>query len=157
MSAIEDRKRTFLSEAELKAIQCLIGMPQGTPTANVPEITPHSRFDDFQPVVKWLPESPLDDGKLVCIDFGTSFSKAYASEGNDPDEAPELIGILLSPDAEGSSRYLLPSELLIHQGGVHFGISARKVFDDIAAEQDQFIDNPKQYMTLSKDVSNLVL
>lgn len=153
--ASSDRRSTFLSEAELKAVRCLIGMQQEIPPANLPEITPISRFDDFQPVVKWLPESPLDDGKLVCIDFGTSFSKAYASDGDDPEEAPELIGILLSPDAVGSSRYLLPSELLIHHGWVHFGISARKVFDDIAAEQDQLIDNPKQYMTLSRDVSNL--
>jgi hypothetical protein len=153
--AASDRKQTFLSEAELRAVKCLIGLQQELPAVNVPETTIGSQLDDFQPVVKWLPDGPPDEEKLVCIDFGTSFSKAYASDGDDPDEAPELIGILLSPDAEGSSRYLLPSELLIHQGGIHFGLSARKVFDDIAAEQDQLIDNPKQYMTLSKDVSNL--
>lgn len=152
---VADRKTTFLSEVELKAIQWLIDPQQEIPTINTPKTTLSSQVEDSQPVIKWLPEGPLDDEKIVCIDFGTSFSKAYASIGNDPDEAPRLIGILLSPEAEGSSRYLLPSELLIHRGSVHFGLSARKFFDDIAAEQDQLIDNPKQYMTLSKDVSNL--
>lgn len=153
--AATDRKNTFLSEAELKAIHCLIGLHEELPLDDAPVVGPVSKRDDFQPVVKWLPESTPDNEKLVCIDFGTSFSKAYASQGDDPEEAPKLIDIALSPDAEGFARYLMPSELLIHQGDIHFGRSARKIFDDIAAEQDQLIDNPKQYMTLSKDVSNL--
>lgn len=153
--AASDRKNTFLSEAELKAVQFLIGGQQEVPAYDAPQIEPVSLVEGFLPTVKWLPDSLSDDARLVCIDFGTSFSKAYASEGDDPDEAPELIDIALSPDAEGSARYLMPSELLIHRGEIFFGRSARKVFDDIAAEQDQLIDNPKQYMTLSKDVSNL--
>ena len=153
--ASSDRKNTFLSEAELKAVQFLIGVQQKVPAEDAHRIEPVSSTDGFQPLVKWLPETPSDDDRLVCIDFGTSFSKAYASEGDDPEEAPELIDIALSPDAEGSTRYLMPSELLIHRGEIFFGRSARKVFDDIAAEQDRLIDNPKQYMTLSKDVSNL--
>lgn len=153
--ASEDRKKTFLSEAELKAVHCLIGLQQEQPKDDTPKIDPVSQADEFQPLVKWLPKSNPDAEKIVCIDFGTSFSKAYVSEGDDPDEAPKLIDIALSPGAEGSARYLMPSELLIHQGEVHFGRSARTIFEDIAAEQDQLIDNPKQYMTLSKDVSNL--
>ncbi len=111
--------------------------------------------DGCEPVVSWLPEIEPKDETLVCIDFGTSLSKAYASEGDDPEEAPRLIDIALSPEADGSARYLLPSELLIHQGKINFGRTARKVFDKIAAEQDRLIDNPKQYMTLSRNVSNL--
>jgi hypothetical protein len=153
--AASGRKKTFLSEAELKAVQCLIGTRQEAPAEGVPQAEPAFHHEDFEPVVRWLPEKLPDDEKLVCIDFGTSFSKAYASEGYDPEEAPELIDIALSPDAKGSARYLMPSELLINKGEIYFGRSARKVFDDIAAEQDQLIDNPKQYMTLSKDVSNL--
>lgn len=153
--AIQDRMNTFLSEAELKAIQCLIGIQQEVLADDTPQTKPTWPIDDFQPVVKWLPESLPDDDRLVCIDFGTSLSKAYASEGDDLEEAPELIDIALSPDAEGSAQYLMPSELLIHRGEIYFGRSAREVFDDIAADQDQLIDNPKQYMTLSKDVSNL--
>lgn len=150
-----DRKNTFLSEAELQAIRCLLGLQEDLPSTDMPKIELESEADDFLPIIKWLPESTPSDERLVCIDFGTSFSKAYASEGDDPDVAPELIDIALSPEAEGSARYLLPSELLIHRDEIHFGLSARKTFDDIAAEQDQLIDNPKQYMTLSKDVSNL--
>ncbi len=153
--ASSDRKNTFLSEAELKAVQFLTGVQQEAPADDAPRIETVSSTDAFQPAVKWLPEGLSDDERIVCIDFGTSFSKAYASEGNDPEESPELIDIALSPDAEGSTRYLMPSELLIHRGEIYFGRSARKVFDDIAAEQDQIIDNPKQFMTLSKDVSNL--
>lgn len=150
-----DRKGTFLSEAELKAIQFVIGEEPKRDVEEVQTAEAPDQWDDFEPIVTWLPEAEPDDAKLVCIDFGTSFSKAYASEGDDPDEAPYLIDIALSPEADGSARYLLPSELLIHQGEINFGRTARKVFDDIAAEQDRLIDNPKQYMTLSKDVSNL--
>lgn len=153
--ALENRKKTYLSEAELKAIQCLIDLQIELPSDDKLEVEAVSQLDDFQPVVKWLPENTPDAEKLVCIDFGTSFSKAHASEGDDPDEVPDLIDIALSENAEGSARFLMPSELFIHQGEIHFGRSARKIFDDIAAEQDQLIDNPKQYMTLSKDVSNL--
>lgn len=153
--AVPDRKNTFLSEAELMAIQSLIGMQQEANEDSNLQLEAPLPIDDFQPVVKWLPEKLTDDERLVCIDFGTSFSKAYASEGGDLEDAPKLIDIALSPDAEGSARYLMPSELLIHRGEIYFGRFARTVFDDIAAEQDQLIDNPKQYMTLSKDVSNL--
>lgn len=153
--AASDRKSTFLSEAELKALQYLIGIQHDVPSYDAPQAEPGSAIDGFQPVIKWLPKNLEGDERLVCIDFGTSFSKAYASEGDDPDEVPELIDIALSPEAEGSARYLMPSELLIHRGEIYFGRSARKVFHDIAAEQDQLIDSPKQYMTLSKDVSNL--
>jgi hypothetical protein len=153
--ATADRKRTFLSEVELKSIQCLIGLQEEEFLAEAPAMKAVSASDDFNPIVKWLSEIDPDHEALVCIDFGTSFSKAYASEGGDPDEAPKLIDIALSPEAAGSARYLLPSELFIHQGEIHLGRSARNIFDDTAAEQDQLIDNPKQYMTLSRDVSNL--
>ena len=110
----------------MKAIQFLIGVQQEAPADDAPRSEPTSEFDDFQPVVKWLPESRPDDEKLVCIDFGTSFSKAHASYGDDPDEIPELIDIALSPDADGSARYLMPSELLIHRGEIYFGTVGAK-------------------------------
>ena len=153
--AAANRKNTFLSEAEFKAVEFLIGQVRELVADDESGTEAPKDEEIFEPVVKWLPEPIVGEEPLVCIDFGTSYSKAFASEGDDPDEAPDLIDIALSPEAEGSAKYLLPSELLIHNGEVFFGRAARKLFDDIAAEQDRLIDNPKQYMTLSKDVSNL--
>ncbi len=161
--AQENRKSTFLSEAELDAVRFLLGerpSPEGdvgdqaddkvqaAAAATLDDVTP-------MPTVRWKAEVPEDTEMRMCLDFGTSFSKAFACEGDDPDETPKLVGIKLSRNADGNDRFLLPSELIVHERSVHFGRSARKVFNDVAAEQERLIDNPKQFITLSKDVSKL--
>ena len=154
-----DRKGTFLSEIELEAIQFIVGVkaPQMAAVVESLEANTDSEMTSDKEVfeVKWTPASAPDHETRICIDFGTSFSKAFACKGDDPLKTPELIDITLSQNAQGSEKYLLPSELLIHDGKIHFGRSARRLFEELAAEQDMLIDNPKQFMTLTKDVSNL--
>ncbi len=152
------RKGTFLSEIELEAIQFIIGV-ETSEKAQVEHVAadtdPEVALDQEVFEVKWTPTNDPDHETRICIDFGTSFSKAFACKGDDPLETPELIDITLTQDAQGSEKYLLPSELLIHDGKIHFGRCARRLFEELAAEQDRLIDNPKQFMTLTRDVSNL--
>ena len=154
-----DRKGTFLSEIELEAIQFIIGAKAPQTAAVVESLNadsdPEITLDKEVFEVKWTPTSVSDHETRICIDFGTSFSKAFACKGDDPLKTPELIDITLSQDAQGSEKYLLPSELLIHDGKIYFGRSARRLFEELAADQDKLIDNFKQFITLSRDVSNL--
>nr|WP_170385648.1 hypothetical protein [uncultured Ruegeria sp.] len=153
-----NRQATFLSEVELDALRVLLGKDAiAKELKKDNEIAEDSENlgEDEHFVVKWNPAQEIADEIHLCIDFGTSFSKAFACKGNDPLETPELIDIALSRDALGAEKYLMPSELLVHEGKVHFGRTARKLFEDLAAEQDRLIDNPKQYMTLTKEVANL--
>lgn len=152
--AQENRKSTFLSEAELDAVRVLLG-ERSSLEGDVPD-----QADDAPPEIPtlqvcWKQEVSEDTETRACLDFGTSYSKAFACVGDDPDETPGLVGIKLSRNADGNDRFLLPSELIVHERSVHFGRSARKVFNDVAAEQERLIDNPKQFITLSKDVSKL--
>ena len=154
-----NRKGTFLSEIELEAIQFITGVK----VPQVAGVVKSSDGDTDQEItsdkdvfeVKWTLTSAPDHETRICIDFGTSFSKAFACKGDDPSKTPELIDIVLSENAQGSEKYLLPSELLIHDGKIHFGRSARLLFEELAAEQDRLIDNFKQFITLSKSMSHL--
>lgn len=109
----------------------------------------------FSPRIMWHPSKPLEDDVLICLDFGTSFSKAFGCQGTDNDNTPNLIDISFGPDPEGRARFLQPSELLIHGTDIYFGAAARAKFELVDATQDTLIDNPKQYMTLGTDVANL--
>lgn len=108
----------------------------------------------FEPTISWHPVS-IQPETLVCMDFGTSFSKASAALGDDPDKVPELIDISFGEDTGGRKRFLLPSELFIDAGQIFFGFAAREGFERAEADQDRLIDNPKQYMTLGMDVTEL--
>ena len=105
--------------------------------------------------LRWTPGEPPDDDLILCLDFGTSFSKASACRTKQEDDIPEIIDIVFDEEAEGTSRFLLPSELFIHDEHVYLGKSARKQFETVDAIQDRLIDSPKQYMTLGTEVADL--
>ena len=92
---------------------------------------------------------------ILCLDFGTSFSKAFACKVDDTNEIPELIDIDFGENEDGTTRYTLHSELFIHDNDVYFGVAARRKFEVVEAEQDRLIDGPKQYMTLGTEVAEL--
>ena len=66
-----------------------------------------------------------------------------------------MIDIEFNKSDDESTRYFLPSELLIYNDRVYYGMAARSQFEVIEATQDQLIDSPKQYMTLGTDVGEL--
>ncbi len=154
------KEQIVLTSAERAAIHILFGAPQqDNPSIPSP---PHPDFAatpetiaPFGPVVVWHPSSEVEDDVLICLDFGTSFSKAFGCESDDTDKTPKLIDISFGTDPEGRTRFLQPSELFIHGEDIYFGAAARNKFELVDAIQDTLIDNPKQYMTLGTDVANL--
>ena len=108
-----------------------------------------------EPPLRWEPSHPPESDVVLCLDFGTSFSKAFACRDIHLEPVPELIDISFGDNNDGTTRYVLPSELFIHDGSIFFGMAARQQFEIVGAEQDRLIDNPKQYMTLGMEVAAL--
>ncbi|PZF75846.1 hypothetical protein DK847_16630 [Aestuariivirga litoralis] len=90
---------------------------------------------------------------MLCVDFGTSFSKAFATIDNG-DDRPELIDLPIG-EGSGSARLVTPSELIIDAGQIFFGGRARQRLDETQQAADRLIDSIKQYVTLNQDVSVL--
>lgn len=102
--------------------------------------------------IRVKPEDLLPNA-MLCIDFGTSFSKAFVSMGSESIDL-KLVDLPLS-DGSAGVRLATPSELFIDGDSIYFGVSARKRWDDIQAPADRLIDSIKQFITLNKDVSAL--
>lgn len=90
---------------------------------------------------------------LLCIDFGTSFSKAFASIDNGTDR-PLLVDMPIG-NGIGGDRLVTPSEMLIDEEHIYFGSRARQRLNETEQAADRLIDSIKQYITLNSDVSSL--
>ena len=150
----------MLTSTEIRALQVLFGEAEAHSTSVPREGGAEPR--DLggselwaKPPLRWKPEqAPIAD-LILCLDFGTSFSKAFACRNYDSDEVPELVDVDFGEHEDGTTRYFLPSELFIHDDHVYFGIAARRQFEVVEADQDRLIDSPKQYMTLGTEVAEL--
>ena len=93
-----------------------------------------------------------DPNSIVCVDFGTSFSKAFATvNGAGGTRYVDLpIG-----DGSSGSRLTTPSELLVADGKIFFGSKARQHVEDTQTSTEAIIDSIKQFITLGKEVSKL--
>lgn len=90
---------------------------------------------------------------MLCIDFGTSFSKAFVSIGGFNADV-QLVDLPLGDGIIGTS-VTTPSELFIDGEFVYFGVNAHRRWDDIQAPTERLIDSIKQFITLNTDVSTL--
>lgn len=146
--------KVFLSTDEASAIKLLFS------NSEIEDSFTHSPQDttesEFTPELGLsLDLERIDTKQIMCLDFGTSFSKAFASRDLGLFKEPELIELHLDYHPDGTPNYLLPSELFIEKDIIYFGASARKKFNTVEADQSRLIDSPKQYMTLGKEVSKL--
>ena len=149
-----------LTSVEIRALQVLFGKgaagsaPHRSGSDDELQDTEPSLISPEQPF-RWKPDKPPRTDLILCLDFGTSFSKASACKAHDFNDVPELINIGFSEDDDDPTRFFLPSELFIHDDRVYFGMAARKKFEIMEADQDRLIDSPKQYMTLGTEVADL--
>ena len=151
-----------LMSLEIQALQVLFSAGTG---ANISSSNGKNSGDEqprevpveipSDPPLQWKPGHPPESNVVLCLDFGTSFSKAFACRDLLIEPVPELIDISFGENDDGTTRYVLPSELFIHDGSIFFGVAARQQFEIVGAEQDRLIDNPKQYMTLGMEVAAL--
>ena len=140
--------RAFLTRKEIEALACLLGVaPTLTARAEtVPEVTTEPLIV-LKPVNVANEDAPAEI--MVCVDFGTSFSKAFASVG---EHRPEPVDL---PIGDTGTRLTTPSELFIDSGRLYFGATAHQRWDDIEAPAERLIDSIKQFITLNSDVTKL--
>lgn len=89
---------------------------------------------------------PSDEGVLLCLDFGTAMSKAFASLA--PDEHLDLeLGA-----AAGRSGYTLPSSIFIADDGkVYFGQEAIDRSEGLMDSGRQRLDSIKAWLSQQKE------
>jgi hypothetical protein len=145
----QPKKKTFLTSLEIEALGTLLPGGATDQTAASPTI-------DNEPLIQRpaIPPDAVPADTIMCIDFGTSFSKAFACLDT-KQSIPQIIDLPIGEYGKSEKPLLTPSEMLIDDRVIYFGGVARKLFDDSEADIERLIDSIKQYMTLGTDVSNL--
>lgn len=158
-------EKVFLTRREVDAIEAVLalgsevrtGSTAGAPAApsssgaNSPTVVVDQAAITLAPVIVSIDE--VAPGAMLCIDFGTSFSKAFVSRGTD-DSHLELIDLAIGDGSTGS-RLTTPSELFVDGDRIYFGSHARHHWDNVQAPAERLIDSIKQFITLNQDVSTL--
>jgi len=152
--ATSSAEKTFLTTREVEALATLLNVEasavQPRPSVEAPGSTP-----PVSPplTIKGINVEDIDLSVMVCVDFGTSFSKAFASIEHGASQ-PDLIDLPIGDGTTGTTL-TTPSELMIDSGRIYFGSAARKQLDDTQSPPDRLIDSIKQFITLNTDVSLL--
>ena len=147
---------TFLTSREIDALSAILGDKP---------VDEHSASLAERSIVAEAPSPPtlrapgirkeeIPDDLLVCIDFGTSFSKSFACV-EDGGEIVDLIDLPIGAFGGSDNKLVTPSEMIIDDGTIYFGVHARKFIDDYQEPIERLIDSIKQYMTLGADVTHL--
>jgi molecular chaperone HscA len=90
-------------------------------------------------------EAPNDDGLLMCLDFGTAMSKAFASS------ASEFLDLELGA-AAGRQGYPLPSSVFIGDDGkAYFGYEAIELSQELIESGRERLDSIKGWLSLRKE------
>ena len=149
-----------LTSVEIRALQVLYGEAEAGSASylqeGVAKLGDKGRSEvSPAPSLRWKPERAPVANLILCLDFGTSFSKAFACRSHTSDDVPKLIDVDFGENEDGTTQYFLPSELFIHDDRVFFGMAARRQFEIVEADQDRLIDSPKHYMTLGTEVAEL--
>ncbi|RWN47564.1 MAG: hypothetical protein EOS03_08580 [Mesorhizobium sp.] len=152
-------ERTFLTSREVEALKLLLLEAEQSSTGTAPVVHSFGSRTSKTATPK-VYKLALDLGtvqnedanSIVCLDFGTSFSKAFATLT----KAGSIRHVEL-PIGDGSSgsRLTTPSELLIADGKIFFGSKARQYIEDTQMSTEAIIDSIKQFITLGKEVSKL--
>lgn len=147
-------EKTFLTSREISAIKILLGSTHQI-AESIEKINESN--DGPKSLLIWsnFDDAKISDDIMLCIDFGTSLSKAFACV--DTGEAiPDIIDLPIGGFGGGTENKLTtPSEMIIDGEDIYFGGYARKFFNDSQASIERIIDSIKQYMTLGTDVENL--
>ena len=122
--------------------------PAAAPTATEPPRVPGPpRLPNVTLVLDCLESgTPSDPDVLMCLDFGTAMSKAFATVS--PDEYLELdLGT-----AAGRSGYTLPSSVFIGDDGkAYFGFEAIDHSQDLVDSGRERLDSIKGWLSLRRE------
>jgi molecular chaperone DnaK len=151
--ASESTSRVFLTRREIEALASLVDADGKATALHQKDVRQGGQASNIQLKKIAIDKRKIPSNILTCIDFGTAFSKAFATKDNKTDQ-PELIDLPIGDGSTGSTL-TTPSELMIDEGRIYFGQHARKRLDDIEASPARLIDSIKQFITLNSDVTLL--
>ncbi|MBX5128505.1 hypothetical protein HJB53_18490 [Rhizobium lentis] len=152
--------RTYLTSREVEALQALLIEESGRPDKSTATSTPAPDFQlakasqakTYKLLLDLGGARIQDSNSIVCVDFGTSFSKAFATVAGSG--GLRYVDLAIGDGLSGS-RLTTPSELLVINNRIYFGSKARQHVDDTQTSTDTIIDSIKQFITLGKEVSKL--
>ncbi len=153
-----DGEKTYLTTREVEALRTLLlGEESGIGALEMPIGQSHptprpTAAKNYKLLLDLGSEEVQDPASIVCVDFGTSFSKAFATVGEGG--RFRYVDLAIGDGATGT-RLTTPSELLIADGRIYFGSKARQHVEDTQTSTDRIIDSIKQFITLGKEVSKL--
>lgn len=153
-----DGEKTYLTSREVEALRTLLREDCGehTPssTATVPSVQEPNvtATTTYKLLLDLGSEVIQDPASIVCVDFGTSFSKAFATVAQNGNL--RYVDLAIGDGLTGT-RLTTPSELLVADGKIFFGSKARQHVEDTQTSTDRIIDSIKQFITLGKEVSKL--
>lgn len=153
--ALAADRNKFLTTREIEALEFLIDGTSGAQGAgdSAADGVTDSDFSSVELKACSVKDEDIPAGQMLCVDFGTSFSKAFASVERS-DGGVDIVDLPIG-DGSAGTTLITPSELFISGERIYFGVEARKHLQLIEAPSDRLIDSIKQYITLGTDVSHL--
>lgn len=153
-----DGEKTYLTSREVDALRTLLReddsehTPSSTPIVQGVQQTTVTKPTTYKLLLDLGSEVIQDPASIVCVDFGTSFSKAFATVARNG--SLRYVDLAIGDGLTGS-RLTTPSELLVADDKIYFGSKARQHVEDTQTSTDRIIDSIKQFITLGKEVSKL--
>jgi molecular chaperone DnaK (HSP70) len=148
-------EKTFLTSLEIAALRIVLSADDfGSEITEAIPSPPHLLRPERLIEAPIVAANEIAADMMLCIDFGTAFSKAFACLDT-KETIPQIIDLPIGQYGQSERPLITPSEMILDNNMIYFGGAARKLFDNTEASPDRLIDSFKQYMTLGADVSNL--
>lgn len=153
----DSESKVFLTSGEAEALQVIIDIYSDLESISANLVRDEVLFCEGSEFVspKFPEWGELNDDFVVCLDFGTSYSKAFACSTDDFLLVPELYGLAVGRNKPGLSSLLMPSEIFVDDEVIYLGSSARDKFFSVEAKYERLIGSPKHFITLGKDATEL--
>lgn len=149
----EEGQAVNITSLERDALRVLLHDHRAARSSPSPEYDESAKFTaaaNHEEMPLSIPDSdlPVIEDVVLCIDFGTSASKAFAVD--DRSGLQELWDLILDEGKDDEGQYFLPSEILIDEETIHFGPEALA-----RGDAERSISSPKQRLTGADDAAFL--
>ncbi|HEV2745907.1 MAG TPA: hypothetical protein VGW34_01245, partial [Allosphingosinicella sp.] len=133
-----------ISPDEQEALSVLADLPAAKSSASPSIAAPALVSSRTRLNLDCLDKAP-EEGRYVCLDFGTAFSKAAVWDHDEEDPLP----LDLSETATGVAGYTAESCAYVTEGKILFGANASARHRSDNDDDRELFDSPKQYLTHS--------
>ncbi len=146
--------KTFLTRAEADALAVLLNSSDLS-KLSAPDEVHINAVTTIKLEIISVTDDEIPTDLTVCLDFGTAYSKAFATKKLNVNDL-EFIDLAIG-GSDSNPSLLNASEILITKEFIYFGARARDRLNDSHEDIGRLIDSIKQFITLNTDVSKLNL